>query len=560
MPPILQVRGLEVTYQGAAAPTLHGVDLDVEAGQAVGVVGESGSGKSTVAWSVIGLLPPGAAVTGGTIRFEDTDISNLPPQQRHRLRGEAIGMVFQDPFTTLNPCMTVGRQLTEVFLERGLGDASAARQEGLRMMDEVQLPRAADLFDAYPHQLSGGMKQRIVIASALACSPRLLILDEPTTALDVTVEARILALLVQLQASRGLSMLFISHNLGIIEQVCSSVSVMQAGRVVEAGTADEVLRRPQHPYTKKLLEVLPRLATGPKTSTEDQVPNAPPLEPSRGLPIIQADGIGLTFGGGGGGGILAGLLGRTRDGVRALDDVSVTLRRGEIVGLVGESGSGKSTLGRCLIGIYQPQTGRISIDGQATGSRRTGDRRIQMVFQNPDSSLNPRHRIGLIIGRPIRLAGRTRREADARVRQLLELVRLPVNYIDRYPHQLSGGEKQRIGIARALALEPEVLVCDEITSALDVSVQATILDLVRDLRDRLRVAILFISHDLAVVSQISDRIVVMQGGKVIEEGKAEQVITRPRDAYTRELLASVPPFISGQDRPFANSTMNRRPR
>lgn len=554
MAPILQVRSLEVTYQGAAAPTLHGVDLDVEAGQAVGVVGESGSGKSTVAWSVMGLLPPGAAVTGGTIRFDDADISILPPQQRRRLRGEAIGMVFQDPFTTLNPCMTVGRQLTEVFLERGLGDASTARQEGLRMMDEVQLPRAADLFDAYPHQLSGGMKQRVVIASALACSPRLLILDEPTTALDVTVEARILALLAELQVSRGLSMLFISHNLGIIEQVCSAVSVMQAGHVVEAGTADKVLRRPQHPYTQKLLQVLPRLATGATTSTEDQVQNAPQVEPGSGPPIIQANGVGLTFGGGGG--ILAGLLGRTRDGVRALDDVSVTLRRGEIVGLVGESGSGKSTLGRCLIGIYQPQTGRISIDGQETLGRRTGDRRIQMVFQNPDSSLNPRHRIGLIVGRPLRLAGRSKREAEARVRELLGLVRLPATYMDRYPHQLSGGEKQRIGIARALALEPEVLVCDEITSALDVSVQATILDLVRDLRDRLRVAILFISHDLAVVSQISDRIVVMRGGKIVEEGRAAQVITKPREAYTRELLASVPPFISGRARQTAEKAID----
>jgi peptide/nickel transport system ATP-binding protein len=546
--PILDIKGLQVAYQGSVSPTLHGIDLAIQPGQAVGVVGESGSGKSTVAWTVMGLLPPGAKVTGGSIDFERTDVLTLPAEQRRRLRGEAMAMVFQDPFTTLNPCLTVGRQLTEVLVERGLSDPGAARREGLRLMDEVQLPRAAELYDAYPHQLSGGMKQRIVIASALACSPKLLILDEPTTALDVTVEAHILRLLAELRATRGLSMLFISHNLGIIEQICSTVSVMQSGHVVEAGPVDQVLHHPEHAYTQKLLSVLPRLhAAGvdaSRTEGNDRH-SALSVAPKMAVSVIEARNVALTFGRTASS-RLARFFGSRARGVLALNDVSLTLRQAEIVGLVGESGSGKSTLGRCLVGIYKPQDGEIRVYGRTDSVQ--ADHRIQMVFQNPDSSLNPRHKIGKIIGRPLRLAGRSKQAALVRVKELLALVRLPVGYVDRYPHQLSGGEKQRVGIARALALDPEVLICDEITSALDVSIQASILDLVRDLRDRLKVSILFVSHDLAVISQISDRIIVMKDGSIVEEGETAQVIARPRETYTQELLASVPPFISGKPR------------
>lgn len=534
MPAILQIEGLELSYGGAASPTLHGVDLDIPAGQAVGVVGESGSGKSTVAWAVMGLLPPGARVTGGSVMFEGRPLLNMSVEERRRLRGASIAMVFQDPFTTLNPCLTIGQQLTEVLIERGLAGAAAARSEGLRLMDEVRLPRAGELYDSYPHQLSGGMKQRIVIASALACSPKLLVLDEPTTALDVTVEAHILRLLADLQKTRGLSMLFISHNLGIVEQLCSSVTVMQSGRVVETGATEQVLRRPSHPYTQKLLEALPRLQHAAASAIA--APEQGPVAPS----VIEARKISLSFGSRAG--RLARLFGIDPLPLQALSEVSLSLRKAEIVGLVGESGSGKSTLGRCLIGIYKPQSGDIKLTGALSPDGERG--RIQMVFQNPDSSLNPRHRIGKIIGRPLRLLGRSRRDADLRVKELLSLVRLPEAYVDRYPHQLSGGEKQRIGIARALALEPEILICDEVTSALDVSVQASILELIKDLRDRLEVAILFVSHDLAVISQISDRVVVMRGGRIVEEGDVRQVITHPRDPYTQELLASVPPFIS----------------
>lgn len=542
MSAILEIKDLELTYGTASKPTLHGVDLAIATGQAVGVVGESGSGKSTVAWTVMGLLPPGARITRGSVSFQGQELLAMSAEDRRHLRGDSIAMVFQDPFTTLNPCLTVGQQLTEVLVERGTVEAGAARREGLRLMDEVKLPRAAELYDAYPHQLSGGMKQRIVIASALACSPKLLVLDEPTTALDVTVEAHILRLLAELQKTRGLSMLFISHNLGIVEQLCSSVTVMQSGHVVETGAAEQVLRRPAHAYTQKLLASLPRLlrAAAPAPATE------PALQPS----VIEARDVSLSFGGRPG--LISRLLGAEGNAVQALANVSLSLRKAEIVGLVGESGSGKSTLGRCLVGIYAPQSGEIRVDGGAVGPRTDrSDRRIQMVFQNPDSSLNPRHRISLILGRPLRLVGKSKREADQRVKELLALVRLPETYVDRYPHQLSGGEKQRIGIARALALEPEILICDEVTSALDVSVQASILDLIKDLRDRLQVAILFVSHDLAVISQISDRVVVMRGGRVVEEGAVGQVIAAPREAYTQELLGSVPPFISEGLQPVA---------
>lgn len=537
MSAILEIKDLQLVYGAGSQPTLHGVDIAIATGQAVGVVGESGSGKSTVAWTVMGLLPPGARVTRGSVSFEGNELLAMSAEERRRLRGKSIAMVFQDPFTTLNPCLTVGQQLTEVLVERGIVEAGAARREGLRLMDEVRLPRASELYDAYPHQLSGGMKQRIVIASALACSPKLLVLDEPTTALDVTVEAHILRLLAELQKTRGLSMLFISHNLGIVEQLCSAVTVMQSGRVVEAGTAEQVLRRPGHGYTQRLLGSLPRLL---KAATPAP---SPAKEEASQASVIEARDVSLSFGGHPG--LISRLLGAEGAAVQALANVSLSLRKAEIVGLVGESGSGKSTLGRCLVGIYAPQSGEIRVDGRATDPRTDrSDRRIQMVFQNPDSSLNPRHRIGQILGRPLRLVGKSKRESDQRVKELLALVRLPEAYVSRYPHQLSGGEKQRIGIARALALEPEILICDEVTSALDVSVQASILDLIKDLRDRLQVAILFVSHDLAVISQISDRVVVMRGGRIVEEGRVGQVIAAPREAYTQELLASVPPFIS----------------
>jgi peptide/nickel transport system ATP-binding protein len=538
MPKILEVSNLEVRYAPSAPPVLKGVDFILERGQALGIVGESGSGKSTVLSAILGLLPPGAAVTRGGVLFEGQDTLAISPTERRAMRGGQIAMVFQDPFTCLNPSLRVGLQLTEALIERNGMESRLARVEGLRLMDEVRLPRVQELFDAYPHQLSGGMKQRIVIAMALALSPKLLLLDEPTTALDVTVEAAILDLLAELQRSRELSMVFVSHNLGVVERVCNHISVMHFGTVVESGNANDVLTNPREAYTQRLLASLPRLGAARvrKQKSADAV--------------VSVRDLTLTFGRRRRLGWLASRRSRAAPvaEVKALDAVSFELCRGEILGVVGESGSGKSTLGRCIAGVYRPDHGEVRIDGKDIvddfGRRSPLDwRKVQMVFQNPDSSLNPRHRIRDIVGRPLAMTGLRGLELEARLKELLELVRLPVTYLQRYPHQLSGGEKQRVGIARALALDPEILVCDEATSALDVTVQAVVLELIESLRDRLGLAIVFITHDLAVVSQISDRVAVMQSGRIVEQGLAAQVLGSPREEYTRRLLASVPRFV-----------------
>jgi len=572
---ILDIEGLAVRY--GANQVVHGVDLGLPRGGSLGIVGESGSGKSTIAWTVLGLLPANAAVTAGQVRFNGEDILG---RRAAALRGERIAMVFQDPFTALNPSLPVGRQIMEAMVERGRIDARAARAEALRLMDEVRLPRAARLYDAYPHQLSGGMKQRIVIATALAGAPELLLLDEPTTALDVTVEARILDLLDELRKQRGLSMVFISHNIGLVERMCGQVAVMQHGRVQESGAARQVLWQPAHPYTRKLLDALPLLApaatslaapkpfvpaasrppaTSPMLDASPMLDSSPTLDTSpmpasapaaSGAPVASARDVRLTFRAPHALGAWSRLLRlRQPEGVAALAGVSLDLRPREIVGLVGESGSGKSTLGRCLVGLQRPDGGSVELGGQDVyGVRpdlaRMLRRRSQMVFQNPDSSLNPRHRVGDVLRRPLQLMGLSADRQRQRMAELLELVRLPASYAQRYPHQLSGGEKQRVGIARTLALEPTVLVCDEATSALDVSVQAAILALLKQLRDQLGVAMLFISHDLAVVSQISDRVVVMRHGAIVEHGSTAQVLTAPTHDYTRLLLASVPGFVA----------------
>ena len=590
----LVIDGLSVRYPSRAGPlhALQDVSLSVAPGEVLGLVGESGSGKSTVLLALLGLLGPGA-VQARRLGYDGHDLLREAP----RLRGRRIAMVFQDTAAALNPARTVGAQLTEPMRLHLGSTAAAAWSRGTELLAETGLPRPAEIMRAYPHQLSGGMKQRVGIAAALATEPDLLLLDEPTTALDVTVEAGILALLSELRAKRGLSMLLVSHNLGIVDRLCGTVAVLYAGRVTETGRAADVLHRPRHPYTKGLLAALPRpdrphagrlapipgglpdlLApdpgcgfrprcafAAPGCEAPQRLAGSPtaaachradalsgigwpldktaPATPRAAAPLLEAQGLTARFESGG---PLARLLGRGRS-VLAVDGVSLRIGAGEVVGLVGESGCGKSTLGRLLLRLLPSQGGEIRFGGQVVGERPGAAfrRRAGIVFQNPDSSLNPRQTVGAILGRAVRWF-RTASDVPAEVDRLLDLVRLPRRYAARYPHQLSGGEKQRVGIARALASGPDFLVCDEAVSALDVSVQAAVLNLLRDLRDRLGVAYLFISHDIGVIAHIADRIAVMYGGTLVEEGPAAAVLQPPYHPYTELLLASVP--LIGQRR------------
>jgi len=610
----LDVRGLSVSYggDGDRVRVLHGVDLRVGRGRALGIVGESGSGKSTAALAVLGLLDKGAAIDAGQVLLDGRDLYASTPEERRRLRGGKVSIVFQDPFTTLNPAIRVGRQIAEpLIMHRGMSEAEA-EAETLRLLREVGIADPARMAASYPHQLSGGMKQRALIASALGCDPDLLILDEPTTALDVTIEAQILDLLEELRRTRALSILFISHNLGVVSRICDDICVLYAGRVVEQGPTATVLSQPRHPYTKGLLASLPSLSVerrrleaipgrlpdqhqpppgcifAPRCHFAEARCTAEPqalhdagdgtrnrcrrsaelrdtpwraeagasvarLPPAADAPtVVDARGIARHFRSGS---LVDALSLRWEGwrprvayrphGVRAVDDVSLTIRAGEIVGLVGESGSGKTTLGRCLIDLVSPTAGEIRIDGQSLlaasrSAKRALLRNAQIIFQNPDSSLNPRMTVAEIVGRPLDQIGTPAAERRTRVLELLDLVRLGQRYAGRYPHQMSGGEKQRVGIARALATRPKFIVCDEAVSALDVSVQASVLNLLLDLRDQFGLAYLFITHDLSVVSYVADRICVMRNGRLVEEGPTATILRSPQHPYTTALLAAVP--------------------
>ncbi|MGY0789650.1 ABC transporter ATP-binding protein [Azospirillum argentinense] len=523
---LLQVRNLHVEFRsgGGAMHAVKGVSFDIAKGETLALVGESGSGKSVTALSILQLLPyPMARHPHGSIRFRGTELVGAEEKVLRNVRGDRIAMIFQEPMTSLNPLHSIERQINEtLFLHKGLSRA-AARKRTLELLRLVGLPNPEKRLNAYPHELSGGQRQRVMIAMALANEPDLLIADEPTTALDVTIQAQILELLKDLQRRFGMALLLITHDLGVVRKMADRVCVMNQGEIVEQADVADIFARPQHPYTRKLLAAEPK---------------GDPLTPPADAPeVMAADNLKVWFP------IKKGLLRRTVDHVRAVDGVSVNVRQGHTVGVVGESGSGKTTLGLALLRLHASE-GAIRFDGKDIqgwqAKKLRGLRReMQVVFQDPYGSLSPRLSVGQIIGEGLTIHGiGSGAERDAMVAKALEEVGLDPSSRHRYPHEFSGGQRQRIAIARALVLKPKFVVLDEPTSALDMSVQAQIVDLLRDIQARNNLAYLFISHDLRVVRALSSHVIVMKDGKVVEQGPTRRIFEEPREEYTRALLAA----------------------
>ncbi|MBL8834907.1 MAG: ABC transporter ATP-binding protein [Alphaproteobacteria bacterium] len=526
---LLAIENLTVALpKGLDRPNaIEGVSLTLDKGEILCVVGESGSGKSITAASVMGLLPPALRISGGRIVLEGADLLALAPEQWRDLRGRRLGMIFQEPMTALNPIMRVGEQIEEVLRVHGEGDRRARAARVGELIEAVGLPDPAHIRSAYPFRLSGGQRQRVMIAMALALEPAVLIADEPTTALDVTTQMQILQLIRSIQRARGMGVLFITHDFGVVAEIADRIAVMQHGRIVETGRAADILDRPQHDYTKSLIAAVPHL-----------VANAMATEGAAGEPVFSATGVRKSY-------WRRGSWLRRSTRVDAVRDADFILHKGETLGLVGESGSGKSTLARCAVRLIDPEAGAIVYRGEdlAPLSRRAlrpYRKRIQMIFQDPFASLNPRKKVGEIVAEGPITHGEGRAAATARARDLLRLVGLDPSAMERYPHEFSGGQRQRIGIARALALEPEILVADEPVSALDVSVQAQVLDLLADIRRRLGLTMLFITHDLRVAAQICDSVAVMKDGAIVEYGRTAQVFSAPAHAYTRALIDAIP--------------------
>ncbi|MEU9006614.1 ABC transporter ATP-binding protein [Streptomyces sp. NPDC048551] len=516
---LVDVDGLTVDFPvgapGAYVRAVDGVSFTLEPGRALGLVGESGSGKSTVAAALLGLHRGTGARLGGAVRVGGTDVGSAGPGELRALRGGVAAMVFQDPLSSLDPYHAIGDQIGEVYRIHTAASRRAARARAVQVLDRVGIPDAVRRSRARPHEFSGGMRQRALIAMALACEPRLLIADEPTTALDVTVQAQILDLLHGLREERGLGLLLVTHDVGVAAGSVDDVLVLRDGAAVERGPVHRLLARPAAPYTRALLAAVPRL----------DAPRTPRPRPTGSEPVVEARALRREFG-------------RGRRRVAAVDGVSLTVRAGETLGIVGESGSGKSTLGRMLVGLLEPGEGQVRRGGAEVSGITPG---AQMVFQDPVSSLNPRRSVGESIADPLRAAGqRDEAAVRARVGELLTRVGLDPAHYDRYPHEFSGGQRQRVGIARALAPGPSLIVCDEPVSALDVTTQAQVTALLAEIQRESGIALVFIAHDLAVVRQVSDRVAVMRQGRIVEEGPVDEVYDRPAHPYTRQLLDAVP--------------------
>ncbi|MHA7862634.1 ABC transporter ATP-binding protein [Tessaracoccus sp. Y36] len=528
--PVLKFDELDVRFRTEFG-TVHavkGLTLSVEPGEVMALVGESGSGKSVSATTALGLLPKTARIQGET-RVGDKTINHLSPRELRKVRGKSVAMVFQEPMTALNPVIKIGDQLIESMEVHGVAYGRQAWNRAIDLLKAVGIPGAERRVNQFPHELSGGMRQRVVIAMALACDPEVIVADEPTTALDVTVQAEILDLLRSLKDKLNTGILLITHNMGVVADMADNVAVMFKGNIVERGPVEQVLLNPQHPYTKKLLAAVPHLGDGPGQFGEAPNPVAEEAEAAldvRNL-VVEYHRAG-------------------KKPFRAVDDVSFDVRRGEIVGLVGESGSGKSTIGRALLGLIPSHSGEVQVLGEDLLSLHGKElrrlrKRIGVIFQDPAASLNPRFPVGDVISEPLEVhkVG-DRKSRENRVHELLEAVQLPRSAFNRYPHELSGGQRQRVSIARALALNPDLLIADEPTSALDVSVQASVLAMFTTLQKEFGFACLFISHDLAVIDSLAHRVVVMQYGKIVEAGSREQVLLNPREEYTKRLLAAAP--------------------
>nr|WP_313533376.1 ABC transporter ATP-binding protein [Brucella anthropi] len=553
--PVLSVLGLTTSFlvDGVWKPVVDDVSFDVHPGETVAIVGESGSGKSVTSLSIMRLLQKDTSRTEGSIRLGDRELLTLPEEEMRRIRGNEISMIFQEPMTSLNPLFTIGDQISEALLCHSQMSKADARAETIRLLEKVRIPSAASRFDEYPHRFSGGMRQRVMIAMALASRPKLLIADEPTTALDVTIQGQILDLIKTLQEEEGTSVLFITHDMGVVAEISDRTVVMFRGKQVETGQTADIFRQSQHPYTRALLSAVPVLgsmqgyqrplrfpivdnATGLSETPVEVADTVDKID----VPVLEVKGLTKRFE------IYSGFMSRLSGRVHAVENVSFDLRKGETLSLVGESGCGKSTTGRAIMRLSEPDSGEVLVEGRNILSldkqaMREMRRSVQMIFQDPYASLNPRMTVGAAIAEPYiehRLG--SVRDAKDVVADMLEKVGLTPDMAKRYPHEFSGGQRQRVCIARALALKPKVIVADESVSALDVSIKAQVINLMLDLQQSLDLAFLFISHDMAVVERVSHRVAVMYLGEIVEIGPRLAVFENPQHDYTRKLMAAVP--------------------